>query len=54
MLSTGKTKALVGLDVEAGSIAAAEVAANGTTAVGKFGILPLSAGVFREGEVSDP
>jgi len=54
MLSTGKTKALVGLDVEAGSIAAAEVAANGKTVVGKFGILPLSAGVFREGEVSDP
>jgi type IV pilus assembly protein PilM len=54
MLSTGKTKAIVGLDVEAGSVAAAEVATNGHSAVGKFGILPLGAGVFREGEVADP
>jgi type IV pilus assembly protein PilM len=53
MLSTTKTKAVVGLDVEAGSVAAAEVASNGHTAVGKFGVLPLDAGVFREGEVSD-
>ena len=54
MLSTTKTKAVVGLDVEAGSVAAAEVAANGHAAVGKFGVVPLAAGIFREGEVSDP
>src|SRR5213596_3754238 len=54
MLSTGKTKAIVGLYVEAGSVAAAEVATNGHSAVGKFGILPLGAGIFREGEVADP
>jgi len=45
---------LVGLDIEAGSVAAAEVGVNGNTAVGKFGIVPLGAGVFREGEVTDP
>ncbi|MGH2965393.1 MAG: pilus assembly protein PilM [Solirubrobacterales bacterium] len=54
MSSTKKSKALVGLDIEAGSIAAAEVGVNGHTAVGKFGIVPLGAGVFREGEVTDP
>ena len=54
ILSTKKTKALVGLDIEAGSVAAAEVGVNGHAAVGKFGIVPLGAGVFREGEVTDP
>jgi type IV pilus assembly protein PilM len=53
MLSNKKSKALVGLDIEAGSVAAAEVGVNGHTAVGKFGIVPLGAGVFREGEVTD-
>ena len=54
MLSTKKSKAVVGLDIEAGSVAAAEVGVNGHTAVGKFGIVPLGPGVFREGEVTDP
>jgi type IV pilus assembly protein PilM len=54
MLSTKKSNAVVGLDVEAGSVAAAEVAGNGHVAVGKFGIVPLGPGVFREGEVADP
>jgi type IV pilus assembly protein PilM len=54
MLSTTKTKAVVGLDIEAGSVAAAEVAANGHSAVGRFGLVSLGAGMFREGEVSDP
>ncbi len=53
-ISTKKSKALVGLDIEAGSVAAAEVGVNGHTAVGKFGIVPLGPGVFREGEVADP
>lgn len=54
MLSTTKNKGIVGLDVEAGGVAATEVAANGESAVAKFGIAPLPAGVFGEGEVSDP
>ena len=54
MLSTTKNKAVVGLDVEAGSVAATEVASNGDSAVAKFGMAPLGAGVFSEGEVSDP
>ena len=54
MLSTSKNKAMVGLDVEAGSVAATELASNGGPAVAKFGIAPLGAGVFSEGEVSDP
>jgi type IV pilus assembly protein PilM len=54
MLSTGKKRAVVGLDVEAGSAAAVEVEANGHTAVTKFGTVGLPSGVFRDGEVSDP
>jgi type IV pilus assembly protein PilM len=54
MLSTTKNKAVVGLDVEAGSVAATEVASNGDSTVAKFGMAPLGAGVFSEGEVSDP
>jgi type IV pilus assembly protein PilM len=54
MLSKTKNKAVVGLEVEAGSVAATEVASNGDSAVVKFGIAPLRAGVFSEGEVSDP
>ena len=54
MLSTTKNKAVVGLDVEAGSIAATEVASTATRRSRKFGIAPLGAGVFREGEVVRP
>jgi type IV pilus assembly protein PilM len=54
MLSTGKKKAVVGLDVEAGSVAAAEVAENGHVAVTRFGTIGLGPGVFRDGEVTDP
>ncbi len=54
MLSTTKSKAVVGLDVEAGSVAATEVASNGDSAVTKFGIASLGPGTFSEGEVSDP
>jgi type IV pilus assembly protein PilM len=53
MLSTGKNKSIVGLDVEAGSIAATEVRVNGSVEVVKTGVVPLEPGVFREGEVSD-
>jgi type IV pilus assembly protein PilM len=54
MLSTKKSKAIVGLDVEAGSIAAVEVESNGHRTVGKFGIAPLGPGVVQGDEVSDP
>jgi type IV pilus assembly protein PilM len=45
---------VVGLDIEAGSAAAAEVAENGDVSVSKFGTIGLGAGVFRDGEVTDP
>ena len=54
MLSTSKQKTTVGLDIEAGSIAASEVrGANGSAEVIKTGIARLEPGVFREGEVAD-
>src|SRR4051794_1395964 len=53
MLSTRKNKPLVGLDIEAGSVAAAEGSANGHVAVTQFGMLPLRPGVFRDGELAD-
>lgn len=49
-----KTTAIVGLEIEAGSLAAAEVTVNGTTQVAAAGIETLSPGAFREGEVTDP
>lgn len=52
----GKNKnavSVVGLDIEAGSIAATELHVNGATAI-KAAIAPLAPGVFREGEVVDP
>jgi type IV pilus assembly protein PilM len=53
-LSSAKTKSIVGLDIEAGSIAATEVRSNGSVEIVGHGVLPLPAGVFREGEVVDP
>lgn len=45
----------VGLDIEAGSVAAAEVKGqNGSTVVSASGVVPLAPGAFREGEVADP
>jgi len=49
-----KLSAVVGLDIEAGSVAAAEVRQNGTAAVGAAAVEPLAPGVFHEGEVVDP
>jgi type IV pilus assembly protein PilM len=46
--------ALVGLDIEAGSIAATEVVVNGAVEVTGSAIGPLDPGAFREGEVLDP
>src|SRR3954453_6174853 len=53
MLSTGKNKPVVGLDIQAGSVAATEVSSNGDVAVSGFGMLQLPPGVVREGEVAD-
>jgi type IV pilus assembly protein PilM len=47
------TGTLVGLDIEAGSIAAAEIRSNGSVQVSAAAIEPLPAGVFHEGEVAD-
>jgi type IV pilus assembly protein PilM len=49
-----KTNSVVGLDIEAGSIAAAEVHVNGAPHVAASAIGPLDSGIFHEGEVLDP
>ncbi|MFN8161221.1 MAG: type IV pilus assembly protein PilM [Solirubrobacterales bacterium] len=53
-LSKKRQNALVGLEIEAGSIAAAEVVVNGTARLGRTAIAPLPAQVFSDGEVGDP
>lgn len=53
MLSTKKQKPIVGLDLEAGSAAAAEVRLNGSAEVVRHGVVALEPGAFREGEVAD-
>src|ERR1051326_6503716 len=55
-LTRKKTAAggIVGLDIEAGSIAAAEIGSNGSAQVSAAAIEPLSPGAFRDGEVADP
>lgn len=54
--SRGRRKAtgLAGLNIEAGSIAVAEVSSNGSSHLAGSAIHPLQPGVFREGEVIDP
>lgn len=53
MFSANKSKTVVGLDVEAGSIAATEVSVNGSVELAGTGIARLEPGVFREGEIAD-
>jgi type IV pilus assembly protein PilM len=48
-----KTGDVVGLDIEAGSVAAAEVKSNGSAPVSVAAIEPLAPGAFHEGEVTD-
>jgi len=48
-----KTGSVVGLDIEAGSVAATEVQANGAARIVASGIGPLDQGTFHEGEVLD-
>lgn len=49
-----KGSAQVGLEIESGSIAAAEVQVNGSTQVTATATAPLPAEAFRDGEVADP
>lgn len=49
-----KGAAQVGLEIETGSVAAAEVQVNGTTSVTATATAPLPAEAFRDGEVTDP
>ncbi len=53
MISSKKQGTIVGLDIEAGSVAATEVVANGSVRVGRTGIAPLASGVTRDGEIAD-
>lgn len=55
LITSGKKqKSLVGLDIEAGSIAATEVRVNGGIEVTGHGVAPLPPGISREGEIADP
>src|SRR5947208_3286063 len=54
MLTGKKGKSVVGLDIEAGSVAAAEVVVNGGVKISRYGLTALPPGAFREGEVADP
>lgn len=45
---------VVGLDIDASSVAATDLRANGSVRVTGFGIAPLAPGVYRGGEVQDP
>ena len=53
-LSKKKDNSLVGLEIEAGSVAAAEIAVNGETRIAAAAIAPLPPGAFEDGEVTDP
>ncbi len=53
-LTKKKDDALVGLEIEAGSIAAAEVRTNGRPRLSATAIAPLPAEVFHDGEAADP
>lgn len=49
-----KEKSLVGLEIEAGSVAASEISVNGSSTLTATAIGPLPAGAFHDGEVVDP
>jgi type IV pilus assembly protein PilM len=53
MLTAGRKKSVVGLEIEAGSVAATEVRSNGHAEVVGHGMAALAPGVFREGEAAD-
>jgi type IV pilus assembly protein PilM len=49
-----KTASVVGLEIEAGSVAAAEVTVNGSARVSTAAVQPLPLDAFTDGEVTDP
>lgn len=53
-LSKKNENALVGLEIEAGSVAAAEVVTNGSARLTATAITALPPGAFHDGEVTDP
>jgi type IV pilus assembly protein PilM len=53
-LTHKQTGNVVGLEIEAGSLAATEIAVNGSAQVARSAIGPLDPGAFHEGEVLDP
>lgn len=52
-LARNKAGNLAGINIEAGSVAVAEVSSNGSTQVVASAVQPLRPGVFHEGEVLD-
>jgi type IV pilus assembly protein PilM len=52
--SSSAKAAVVGLDLDPGHIAAAEVTANGSLSLKRGAVAPLRPGVLRDGEVADP
>jgi type IV pilus assembly protein PilM len=53
MITLTRNNSIVGLDLEAGSLAATEVRMNGSPEVTGNGVLPLPTGIVSEGEVHD-
>lgn len=53
-LATRQTSKVVGLDIEAGSVAATEVTVNGSAKLTRSGVATLPPGIAREGEIADP
>jgi len=54
MFTKEKTRTIVGLDVDATTLAATEVRFNGTAEVVRSVVSPMPAGALRDGEVVDP
>jgi len=50
----GVDSSVVGLEIEAGSVAAAEVHVNGSARLGGWATAPLAPEAFQDGEVTDP
>jgi type IV pilus assembly protein PilM len=50
----GRDAGVVGLEIEAGSVAAAEVHVNGSARLGGWATAPLAPEAFQDGEVTDP
>lgn len=52
-LTSKREKPVVGLEIEAGSVAAVEIRGGGSTELTKTAVAPLPDGAFRDGEVAD-